>query len=188
MTRTSPRLRTGRVYRTKDLLPWSANPGRLANWLVADGMLRKLGRGLYYRPRTSRFGDVPPTERELVRAFLGSANFVFSGSDKWNALGLGSTGVAATRLVYNHGRTTEAELDGRQFRFRRVRFPKSPSPEWYVVDLFENAGLAGVDRNDLASNLSQAVAQNRFDPDRLRAMAAQYGSRSTQQEVEGALG
>ncbi len=187
MTKAQPRLRTGRVYRTKDLRQWSANPARLADRLVAEGTLRKLRRGLYHRPRTSRFGDIPPADRELVRAFLGSRNFVFTGPDKWNTLGLGSTGVAATRLVYNRRRTENAELDGRRFRFRRVQFPKDTTPEWYVVDLFENAGLAGVDREDLARNLKRALDQNRFDPDQLSDVASRYGSRSTQRLVEGAL-
>ena len=187
MTVAAPRLRRGRVYRTKDLGQWSANPTRLAGRLVQDGLLRKLRHGLYYRPRQGRFGEVPPDEKELVRSFLGSRDFVLTGSDKWNALGLGSTGVAAIRLVYNRQRTGAVELDGRRFRFRRVRFPKEVTPEWYVVDLFENAGLAGVDRKDLARSLKRAVDQNSFDPEGLLQAASEYGSRATQRAVEGAL-
>ena len=186
-TMAGPRLRSGRVYRTRDLARWSANPTRLAGRLVEGGRLRKLRHGLYYRPRQGRFGDVPPNEWELVRAFLGSRDFVLTGSDKWNALGLGSTGVAATRLVYNRQRTDEVELDRRRFRFRRVRFPEDVTPEWYVVDLFENAGLAGVDREDLARNLKRAVGQNSFNLERLFQAASEYGSRATQRAVEEAL-
>jgi hypothetical protein len=186
-TAMEPRLRTGRVYRTSDLEQWSSNPTRLAARLVDEGKLRKLRHGLYYRPKRGRFGEVPPNERELVRSFLGSQEFVLTGPDKWNSLGLGSTGVAATRLVYNRQRTNEVELDGRRFRFRRVRFPRAVTPEWYVVDLFENAGLAGVDRGELSRNLRRAVDSGTFDPDALLHAASEYGSRATQRAVQDAL-
>lgn len=44
--------------------------------LTVDGTLQKLRNGLYYFPRKFEFGEAPADERELVRAFLKTDNFV----------------------------------------------------------------------------------------------------------------
>lgn len=60
---------------------------------------------LFAHPSRSRFGSVPPRDEELVRAFLDGAPLVFTGAERWNALGLGTTAVSAERLVYNTKRS-----------------------------------------------------------------------------------
>ncbi len=54
------RLDPGVVYRTSWLRLWGENPTRLAQKLEARDLVRRLGHGLLYVPRTSRFGDAPP--------------------------------------------------------------------------------------------------------------------------------
>lgn len=182
-----PRLRPGRVYRTRDLAPWGANSPRLAGRLVREGALVPLAYGLFAHPRRGRFGAVPPDDEELMRAFLGGSPFVFTGPDRWNALGLGSTSVFAAPLVYNTKRSGTFELGGRRFLLRRVAFPRNPPPEWFVIDLLEHADQAGASRADLAAALGRALARRAFDRGRLRVMAREYGTRTTQAVVESAL-
>ena len=136
----------GQVYRTRDLARWSRNPTRLAARLVERGSLRRLGWGLYMRPRASRFGDVPPSDEDLLRAFLVDAPFVVTGPPAWNALSLGATALHADTLVYNTKRSGAFRLGGRTFRLRRVAFPENPPAEWFVVDLLQHADEAGVSR------------------------------------------
>jgi len=181
------RLRPGRVYRTRDLARWTANAPRLARRLVRQGALVPLAYGLFSHPRRGRFGAAPPDDEELMRAFLDGAPFVFTGPDRWNALGLGSTAVFAVPLVYNTKRSGTFELGGRRFLLRRVAFPRDPPPEWFVVDLLEHADQAGASRSDLAAALGRALARRAFDCGRLRAMAAEYGTLATQALVESAL-
>ena len=64
---------------------------------------------------------------------------------------------------------------------------KQPSPEWFVVDLFQHAEQAGADRDDLTRALGATLRRGRFDADRLRRCAQEYGSRDTQRRVEEAL-
>lgn len=182
-----PELEPGRVYRTRDLAAWSANAPRLAKRLVRDGALLPLAHGLFVHPRRGRFGVVPPSDEELLRAFLCGAPFVLTGPDRWNALGLGTTAVFAAPLVYNTKRSGTFELGGRRFVLRRVAFPESPPPEWFVVDLFEHAEQAGASRADLAAALGRALARGAFDRERLREMAERYGTRATRALVESAL-
>ena len=181
-------LQVGRVYRTEDFRSRSSNPPRFARRLEREGALRRLARGLYCKPARSRFGEVPPGDGELLRAFLRGTPFVVTGPERWNALGLGSTAVFPTTLVYNRKRSGDFALDGRSFRLRRVAFPTHPSPEWFVVDLFENADIAGVARGDLAVTLRRAVLAGQFDRDRLTQMAEAFGTRRTRKTLRLALG
>jgi len=184
--RKTPNLKPGVVYRTRDLGRWGANPSRLAKRLVAEGQLVPLRHGLFVHPKHGRFGTVPPDDRELMRAFVGGP-FVFTGPDRWNALGLGSTAAFANPLVYNTKRSGLFDMGGRTFRLRRVDFPRKPTPEWFVVDLFDHADEAGADRRELTLALSRAIADGRLDNARLRQMSRRFGSMRTQALVESAI-
>jgi hypothetical protein len=168
----------GRVYRTRDLARWSSNPTRLAARLVESGLLHRLRHGLYTKPRSSRFGEVPPSDVDLLRAFLGDTPFVVTGPPAWNALGLGATAVHADTLVYNTKRSGTFRLGGRNFRLRRVAFPEKPPKEWFAVDLLQHAGEAGVSRRYVAERVERALAAGRLDGGRLRAMARRYARSS----------
>lgn len=147
----------------------------------------QLAHGLFAAPKRSRFGDVPPSDSELMRAFLGGGPFVFTGPERWNALRLGTTAVFATPLVYNTKRSGLFVFGRRRFLLRRVAFPDLPTPEWFVVDLFENAEQAGADPKELRASLELALRSERFDRERLLAMAMHYGSRITQSLIRNAL-
>ncbi|MEO8183308.1 MAG: hypothetical protein ABI895_31125 [Deltaproteobacteria bacterium] len=182
-----PTFEPGRVYRTRELGQWSANPPRLAQRLVRDGQLVQLAHGLFAAPRRSRFGAVPPTDEALLRAFLDGGPFVFTGPERWNALGLGTTAVFATPLVYNTKRSGLFNFGGRQFLLRRVAFPETPPTEWFVVDLFENAEQAAAAPEELRVALEVALHAGRFDRDQLAALSTRYGSRRTQTLMSAAL-
>jgi hypothetical protein len=169
-----PALVPGRVYRTRELRAFSANSSRWAKRLVEQGVLRQPHHGLFYAPVQSRFGLVGVTDEELLRAFLGTDDFLITGPDVWNALGLGTTQLFAVTLVYNGGRTGEVELGGRRFWFRRVRFPKDPPPEWYVVDLYQNERWMAEDTTRLDEHLARALRVGRLDRARLEEMVSEY--------------
>jgi hypothetical protein len=90
---------------------------------------------------------------------------------------LGQWSTNAPRLTFG----------GLQFLLRRVAFPETPSPEWFVVDLFENAEQAAASRVELRDALEAALRAGKFDRDRLASMATRYGSRRTQALVKAAL-
>ena len=145
-----------------------------------------VAHGLFAAPKNGRFGAVPPSDEALMRAFLDGTPYVFTGPERWNALGLGTTAVFAMPVVYNTKRSGMFDLGGRTFLLRRVAFPKAPTAEWFVVDLFENAAAAATSPEALAARLADALAAGRFDTERLGAMAERYGSRRTQGLVRGA--
>jgi hypothetical protein len=180
-------LEAGHVYRTRDLAVWSSNPPRLAKTLVGRGELVQLAQGLFARPRRTKFGLALPSDEEVMGSFLDGAPFVFTGADHWNSLGLGTTAAFASQLVYNTKYSKEVILGGKRFVLRRVRFPTDPSPEWFVVDLFENAETVGADRDELSATLARAVKRGAFDPKRLWEVALQFGSRRTREALSKAV-
>jgi len=181
------RLEPGKVYRTVDLRRYDQNPTRLAAKLVSAGRLRRLRKGLYYAPKQSIFGEVPPSEDEFLRSFFRGRPYLRSGPMVWNGLGLGATAVEATPLVYNTTRTGIVQVGGRRLELRRVAFPRRPSAEFFVVDLLENLGRAGVDADTVRRALRAAVKARRFQSDALLDMAARYGGRATSAIVHEAV-
>jgi hypothetical protein len=177
----------GTVYRTAWLRRWGANPTRLAQKLEDRGLVRRLGHGLLYAPRTGRFGEVPPSDEALLDAFLDGTPYLVTGPPRWNALGLGSTALFVHPLVYNTKRTGRFDVGRRTFDLRREAFPAEPTAEWFVIDLLRHADDAGVDRHDLAKNLTQALRRGRFDLDRLFEMAARFGGRRELDLVRAAV-
>ena len=184
---SQPELEPGRVYRTREFALWGANPTRLAQRLVRAGSLVRLCQGIYVHPETSRFGRVPPADEEVVRAFLDGGPFVFTGPERWNALGLGTTAVFALPIIYNTKRSGVFSFGGRRMLFKRVAFPVKPTTAWFVVDLFEHSDEAGVDRGALTERLTRLVAQGKIDRGELSKAAQRYGSRQTQTLVGQAI-
>jgi hypothetical protein len=181
-----PDLQPG-VYRTRDLP--TKNKTRFAKMMVGARKLQALElKGLFMVPKKTRFGNAPPPRKELVAAFLRDDDFVFTGPEAWNALGLGTTAVFANHLVYNKKRTVRQTLAGQPFQFcRRVRLPPVPTSEWYAVDLLENAGSVGSSRAALLPALASALRVGRFDSVRLLEAAAEYGNEETRATVTTAL-
>ncbi len=178
---------SGRVYRTRELRRWSANPTRLAKRLVGEGTLRQAAHGLCYAPVSTRFGFAPPSDSEILRSFFEGSPFIISGPTKWNALGLGATAMFVSTLVYNTKRTGEFTFDGRRYLLRRVFFPVVPAPEYFVVDLIQNHEMAGISLDDLERGLVATLSEGRWDQDLLLKMAESYGTKATQALVKRAI-
>lgn len=91
--------------------------------LVKQGKLRRVGRGLYYRPRINeKLGlDVPPDLDELAHAIgrQTGSRIVPSGAVAANRLGI-STQVPAKPIFLSDGRTRRVQADNIQFVIRHA--------------------------------------------------------------------
>ena len=129
----------------------------------------------------------PVSDEVLLRAFLDDEPFLISGPPRWNPLGLGSTAMFASTLVYNTRRTGDFTLAGHPFVLRRVYFPKDPSLEWFVVDLLKHHDMAGVALSELRTNLVATLRLGRWNVATLREMAATYGTKSIAALIEDCI-
>ncbi len=167
-------MRLGLVYRRHDLEGLSTAVDRDLKTLVESGEVRKLGYGFYYRPRKNPFGDTPPDERELVRAFLKTDDFLLTSDNYYTQLGLGLTQLYNNHVVYNHKRSGEFLLGGQRFRFRIVpAYPKELSKEFLLVDLLNNLKRLPDNAALVLRNLKQH--RNEYDQGKVSENVALYG-------------
>jgi hypothetical protein len=171
-------IKPGEVYRRSDLEYYSTALDRHLAQLTKDGVLIKLNQGIYYAPKQSRFGAVPPDDRLVVERFLKGGDFLLISPNSFNALGLGLTQLYNTTWVYNHKRKGEFQLNGKTFEFKRKSsFPKNTSREYLLVDLLNNLDILAEDQTQAIRKLSNSVRS--YNADALMKAIQQYATGKT---------
>ncbi len=171
-------LKAGHVYRREDLARLSNAVDRHLRELVSTGKLQKLAQGLYYAPKQSNFGPLPPADEQVVKGFLRDKEFLVFSPSSYNAVGLGTTQLYNRTLVYNHKRHGVFRLGNRQFDFRvKPRFPKKLSREFLYVDLLNNLEELAEDRDAVLSQARSKLPS--YDMDRLKEAVESYGNMAT---------
>jgi hypothetical protein len=179
-------LSPGRVYRRADLAQWSKSVDRHTRALVTAGVLQKLQNGLYYFPKVSVFGHVPADEQALVRTFLKDDDFLLTSPNAYNTLGLGTTQLYNTQVVYNRKRHGRFTLGGRTFEFRRKpRFPRKLTEEFLLVDLLNNLPALAEDAETL--RVRARTKAKELNARKLRLAARHYGKVATRKFFDQVL-
>jgi hypothetical protein len=154
--------------------------------LTKDGSLMKLSQGLYYAPKKSKFGVVPPADHLLVERFLKGGSFLLVSPNAFNSLGLGLTQLYNTTWVYNHKRRGEFVLNERKMVFKlKSDFPEKLSNEYLVVDLMNNLDELAEDKDQIIKSLHDNL--DRFDTVKLGKIVRQYGSGTTKKLLKSVL-
>lgn len=173
-------LRRGKVYRRSDLTKWSNSVDRHLDVLLKDKTLQKLSQGLYYFPKETPFGLVPPEEDVLVRSFLKDDRFLLTSANAYNSLGVGTTQLYNERVVYNHKRHGEIKLGNKNFLFRmKPHFPKKATPEFLLVDLVNNLDSLAEDHKEVLKNVTNKV--RKMEVKKMKKSLADYGNAKTKQ-------
>jgi hypothetical protein len=179
-------LRKGHVYRREDLLEFSNAIDRHLDNLVEEGVLEKLSQGLYYVPKTSVFGKVPPDENVLVRGFLKDDRFLLVSPNSYNSLGVGTTQLYNKKVVYNHKRHGKFKLGNREFDFqRKYDFPSKLTQEFLLVDLANNLDGLAEDREEVLNKL--LVKASQLSSQKLKSAVTRYGSLRTRKLFRAVL-
>lgn len=168
----------GHVYRRTDLEAWSNAVDRHLQELQEDGTLQRVAPGLYYYPKVSAFGNTPPGDKELIRAFLKDDRFLLTSPNDYNKLGLGTTQLYNKLVVYNHKRHGEFKLGNRNFTFqRKPHFPEKVTTEFLLVDLVNNLDNLAEDQDAVLERVKQRVSQ--MNGKDLMVAISQYASVKT---------
>ena len=180
-------LQSGRVYRREDLSRLGNAVDRHLQELVSTGMLKKLAQGLYYAPKQSNFGPLPPTDEQVMRGLLRDKFFLVFSPSSFNTVGLGTTQLYNSTLVYNHKRHGVFRLGNREFNFRvKPRFPKKLSSEFLYVDLLNNLEELAEDRDAVLSQARDKLMS--FNQPRLQEALNSYGNMVTRKRVREWIG
>lgn len=179
-------LRSGRVYRRADLEQWSNAVDRHLAELLKAGILQKVAPGLYYYPRNTVFGPVPPEDEALVAAFLKDDEFLLTTPNDYNKLGVGTTQLYNKTVVYNRKRHEEVKLGNRWFSFqRKPDFPAKVTQEFLMVDLVNNLGQLAEDETIVLSGVRRKIAS--CNPKVLRECVHKYGKVGTKKFFTASL-
>jgi hypothetical protein len=168
------KLKRGRVYRREDLARWSNSVDRHLATLLELGVLKKLRQGLYSYPKQSVFGEVPPEDKELVRAFLKTNDFLLVSPNLYNSMGLGATQLYNSTLVYNHKRHGRFQLNNRWFEFRLVHYPlpNKLTEDFLLVELMNHPEMLAEERSIVEKKVAEKVRI--WEPARLRKAVRSY--------------
>jgi hypothetical protein len=173
----------GEVYRRSDLEYYSTAIDRHLSQLTKDGTLIKINQGLYYAPKQSKFGAVPPDDRQVVACFLKDEDFLLISPNTFNSLGLGLTQLYNTTWVYNHKRKGEFQLNGKTFEFKlKSSFPKIITREYLLVDLLNNLENLAEDQSQLINKLTNNLPN--FNTEALMKATQQYGTCKTKRTLK----
>lgn len=172
-------LKPGRVYRRSALKAASRAIDRDLVLLVQNGFLEKVAPGLYYKPKSSRFGSLPAADNELVKNFLRDDQFLLYSWNEYNALDVGLTQLYNRQIVYNYKRHGLFELGGKKYDFRRPArgFPEAMSREFLLVDLMNNLHELAEDHELLKKQIRLSLGK--FNLPKLKEFVHRYGKIST---------
>lgn len=177
-------LKVGNVYRREHLTRFSKAVDRDLHTLVSKGLLDKVAPGLYYKPKHSKYGALPPPEDEMVQAFLKEDQYLLFSWNDFNSLGLGLTQLYNSTVVYNFKRHCKCKLGNKQFDFRRPPrgFPQQLSREYLLVELVNNLRLLAEDSDSVKAAIKTHF--NKFNKKVTLTLAKQYGKVSTRRFFE----
>ena len=181
-------LQQGKLYKLEQLAKLSNSVGRDVKKLVQNGKLQKVGPGMYYYAKKSRFGNTPPDEHAVIKEFLKNQNFLLLHNNWYNALGLGLTQLQNETLVYNTKRYEKVKLCGRTYNFKRPNngFPKQATREFLLVDLVNNINTIGESSELVKNKISDHLSD--FNKDELAKLSALYGKVGTKKFFFNLLG
>jgi hypothetical protein len=177
-------LELGRVYRREALLPYTKAVDRDLKSLSQNGTLKKVAPGLYYYPKISRYGELPPSDYELVNSFLKGDSFLLFSWNDYNSLQLGLTQLYNKVIVYNRKRHEEVRLGNKLFDFQRPikGFPAKLSKEFLLVDLLNNLAEMVDDPEEVKMHIKSKLSS--FDLAKLKQLSKLYGKVSTRKFLE----
>jgi hypothetical protein len=186
MNQLNQHIKNGQVYRRSDLEYYSNSIDRHLAELTAEGLLIKVSQGLYYAPRKSKFGIVPPDDNSLIERFLKDDDFLLISPNSYNGLGFGLTQLYNITWVYNHKRKGKFELNGKLFEFTlKTSFPKIVTKEFLLVDLLNHLEYLAEEQAVVINKLPSKLRD--FNLNELMKITQQYGSGKTKRILKSLI-
>lgn len=106
--------------------------------MCKSGELCKLARGIYYRPKKSKYGIAPPTQKEIVSAFTEPDKGVVVGYSLYNSLKL-TTQVSKTVEIYSSQIAQRTKKIGNiHLRFCDLEFTSEVKSTIQMLDVLQN--------------------------------------------------
>lgn len=171
----------GRLYRRSDIEIWSKAVDRHLSRLQKEEVLLKLSGGLYYCPKKTPFGIVPPNDADLISCFLKDDRFLVTSPNMYNTLEVGTTQLYNETIVYNHKRHGVFTFGSRTFKFvMRHHFPNEVSDEFLLIDLIDHLDSLPENRDYILSLAK--IKMKTMNRNKLLKIVSDYGSIRSKKE------
>lgn len=151
--------------------------------MVSDGVLRKAGKGRFYRPKTSIFGEVMPSQEEIVKDLLWKGNTpigYITGYSRWNQMGLTSQISGIIQIGFNG---VKRNLERGIYSVRFVKQPNEISEDnirfLVILDAINN--VRKIPDSTIAASVDRLTAiikqLNTDEIETMTALAEKYPAR-----------
>jgi hypothetical protein len=86
--------------------------------LAQKGVISRLERGKYYKPRQTTYGELKPSESEVINSLVGASNGYLSGVGMFNSMGLTSQVASTVEIAVSDFRPPK-EIAGLRIKYRK---------------------------------------------------------------------
>ena len=108
--------------------------------LYKSGVLEKLGKGLFYKPKKTRFGKLKPSENEILKALLKKNKQGFiAGTSAQNKLGL-TTQISNELVISGKLEKHERVIGGLTVKYKKsnISYGKKNVEQLQIIDALKN--------------------------------------------------
>ena len=175
----------GQVFSYSDLPSYSKAPSatvKALSRLTQEGDVKRLSKGLFYRPKQGLFGELKPSDAELLKSILfkdGQLKGYITGTALFNTLGL-TTQVPRTITVAVGGGRQAKDFGTLKAKLVKSRAPIKPSN----VELLQYLDVLGNINEIPDTNVNKALKQmltrieklNEPEVTRIKRLARDYYS------------
>ncbi len=91
--------------------------------LTQNNEIKRIERGLYYKPVKSRFGILKPDEMKLINEITKKANGYITGTSAFNSMGI-TTQLPKTYVIASKYNRISREVGGVTLKYRKTVFKK----------------------------------------------------------------
>ncbi len=124
--------------------------------MVKSGSLVRLTKGLYYRPKKTRFGTVPMSEDEIIRYYTENNIGVVVGYAMYNRYGLTTQVGKNVRILSNAVREEKKKIGTVSIEKAGVKIDDATRVILEVLDVLQNySAIEDLNRSMLASFLAE---------------------------------
>ncbi len=106
--------------------------------LYKQGIIKKVSKGKYYRPKTTSFGEIKPTFDEIVKSYMDKDSYE-TGINAYRKLGL-TTQLSNSITIATNRPYKKVKLDNIVINFvpKRVKAPKEDNALLVVLDALKD--------------------------------------------------
>ncbi len=105
--------------------------------MVKDGIIKRLKKGQFYKPRNSKFGEIGPRENEVIQTLLGDGRI--SGCEAYNRLGL-TTQVPNEIVIVGKKYNRKSKVGNLKVRYQKREgdFPMEDGRYLQILDALKD--------------------------------------------------